>query len=128
MTTVPDHEGSDELPALDPDALGRLKRFGGDKLLREMIRLFLEAAPERIAAARAGAEGNDAPAAELALHSLKSSAAQLGAMRMQRLSGQGEQLAKSGDLMIVGLLVQDLDEELVRVRTWLTGFTEEGTA
>ena len=62
------------------------------------------------------------------MHSLKSSAAQLGALRMQRLSSQGEQLAKSGDLMIVGLLVQDLDEELVRVTEWLSGYTDGGRA
>ena len=36
-----------ELPAVDPEALTRLERFGGAKLLREMIGLFLEIAPER---------------------------------------------------------------------------------
>ena len=51
---------------------------------------------------------------------------QLGAMRMQRLSEQGEQLARSGDLMIVGFLVQDLEDELVRVREWLTGYATGG--
>lgn len=110
-----------ELPAHDPAALDRLKRFGGAKLLNEMIALFLTAAPERIAAARAGTDANDAQATELALHSLKSSSAQLGAMRMQRLSEQGERLARDKNLAIVGFLVQDLDDEFVRVREWLNG-------
>jgi HPt (histidine-containing phosphotransfer) domain-containing protein len=108
-----------ELPSLDPSALDRLKRFGGAKLLGEMIALFLTAAPQRIGAARAATEAGDAPATELAMHSLKSSSAQLGAMRMQRLCEQGEQLARAGNLLIVGFLVQDLEDEFVRVTEWL---------
>ena len=119
--TDPQNEGHEpeELPTRDAAALDRLHRFGGDKLLHEMIRLFMENAPQRIAAAGAAVDGGDAPAAELSLHSLKSSSAQLGALRMQRLSEQGEKLAHAGDLMIVGLLVQDLEEEWDRVRSWL---------
>jgi HPt (histidine-containing phosphotransfer) domain-containing protein len=117
-----------ELPSLDQSALDRLQRFGGGKLLREMIALFLAAAPERIAAARAGVETGDAPAAEMALHSLKSSSAQLGAMRMQRLCEQGEALARTGTLDIVGFLVHDLEEELVPVQKWLTSVPDGGNA
>lgn len=117
-----------DLPVTDPAALDRLKRFGGDKLLGEMITLFLAAAPERIAAARTGTQGGDAPATELALHSLKSSSAQLGAMRMQRICEQGEQLARVGDLAIIGSLVQELEEEFVRVNAWLTSIRDGGHA
>jgi HPt (histidine-containing phosphotransfer) domain-containing protein len=124
--------GGDELPtelaSLDQSALDRLQRFGGGKLLREMIALFLAAAPERLAAARDGVENGDAPAAEMALHSLKSSSAQLGAMRMQRLCEQGEQLARTGVLDIVGFLIHDLDEEFVQVRSWLTSVRDGETA
>jgi len=116
-----------EPAALDPAALDRLKRFGGAKLLNEMIALYLAGAPERIAAARAGADTGDAAAAEMALHSLKSSSAQLGAMRMQRLSEQGEQLAKAGNLGIVGFLVHDIQEEYVRVEEWLSGVRNGAT-
>jgi len=130
MIDVPktDGEGSPELLALDPEALDRLKRFGGGKLLREMIALFLVAAPERLAAARAGVDAANASEMEMALHSLKSSSAQLGALRMQRLSEKGELLARSGsaDLTdVVRVLVKDLEEEFVRVRAWLTKTSEE---
>jgi HPt (histidine-containing phosphotransfer) domain-containing protein len=124
--------GSDERPteppSFDQSALDRLQRFGGGKLLREMIALFLASAPERVAAARLGVETGDAPAAEMALHSLKSSAAQLGAMRMQRLCEQGESLAHTGTLDIVSLLVHDLEGELVEVQRWLTNARDGGTA
>jgi HPt (histidine-containing phosphotransfer) domain-containing protein len=116
------------IPAFDPSALDRLKRFGGDKLLREMIALFLSAAPERIAAARAATEQSDAAAAERALHLLKSSAAQLGAMHMQRLSEQGEQRARAGSTDGLRQVVQDLERELTSVREWLTRTRDEGLA
>jgi HPt (histidine-containing phosphotransfer) domain-containing protein len=116
---APEGENAAEAPSFDPAALDRLKRFGGPKLLGEMIALFLDAAPERIAAARRGSDAGDAAAAELALHSLKSSSAQLGAMRMQRLSEQGEQLARDRSLTTVGALVRDLEQEFVQVKHWL---------
>lgn len=125
MDESPDHES--ELAATDPAALDRLERFGGAKLLREMITLFLAAAPERIAAARLAVRHRDAGAAEQALHSLKSSAAQLGAMRMQRLCQDGEHRARGGSLAGVPELVQELDEELTRVRGWLTRAGEAET-
>jgi HPt (histidine-containing phosphotransfer) domain-containing protein len=125
--TTDDAAAPGELPATDPAALDRLKRFGGAKLLDEMISLFLEAAPERIAAARAGTHAGDAAATELAFHSLKSSSAQLGAMRMQRLSERGEGLARARNLPEVGVLVQELEEELVRVHEWLAAARTGGT-
>ena len=107
------------LPATDPTSLDRLKRFGGGKLLNEMIALYLSAAPERIGAAKAGLQAHDANAREMALHSLKSSSAQLGAMQMQRLSERGERLAHAATLEDVTGIVRDLEEEFPRVQTWL---------
>ena len=117
INSIATEDGS--LPNTDAAALERLKRFGGGKLLSEMITLFLEAAPERINAALAGLAANDVKATEMALHALKSSSAQLGAMRMQRLCERGEALARSGTLENVALLVSSLEEEFPRVQTWL---------
>ncbi len=114
-----------EQASLDPAALDRLQRFGGTRLLGEMITLFLSTAPERIIAARNGMDAGDPAAAELALHSLKSSSAQLGAMRMQRLSAQAEQLAHTGILTSVGSVVQQLEDEFVRVKEWLIRARDE---
>lgn len=110
---------SAEQSATDDAALDRLRRFGGGKLLNEMIGLFVTTAPDRIQAARTGVETANVGAAEMALHSLKSSSAQLGAMQMQRLSERGELLARSGTLDGVGRIVADLEEEFARVQTWL---------
>jgi HPt (histidine-containing phosphotransfer) domain-containing protein len=111
--------GDADLPTTDDASLERLKHFGGGKLLGEMITLFVQAAPERISAARAGLESNDAKATEMALHALKSSSAQLGALRMQRLCEQGEALARAGSLENVDGLVRNLEQEFPRVQSWL---------
>lgn len=116
------------LPATDAMALDRLRRFGGDRLLGQMIDLFLVAAPERIEAASRARESGDAEGAERALHSLKSSSAQLGALRMQRLSEQGEQRARAGLLDEVAPVASALTEELARVRGWLLDAREQGAA
>ena len=108
-----------EMSTTDIASLERLKRFGGGKLLGEMIALFVEAAPDRIAAARAGLVAGDAKAAEMALHSLKSSSAQLGAMKMQRLSEAGERITHGGSLEGVESIVRDLESEFPRIQQWL---------
>jgi two-component system sensor histidine kinase/response regulator len=112
-------DAGDGMPTTDMASLERLKRFGGGKLLGEMIALFIEAAPDRIAAARAGLVAGDARATEGALHSLKSSSAQLGALKMQRLSEAGERIAHGGSLEGVASIVQDLESEFPRIQQWL---------
>ena len=109
-----------DFPETDPEALERLRRFGGDKLLCDMVVLFLEALPRRLASARAGLGRGECHAVEHELHALKSSAAQLGALRMHRLSQEGELLAKAGTLDGLARILNDLDAEEPRVREWLT--------
>lgn len=119
--------GADE-PAFDTAALDRLKRFGGDTLLGKMIALFLEAAPARLEVAREALARNEIAEVELALHSLKSSSAQLGALRMQRLSAKGEQQARARSVEGLRVLTDELDQELARVREWLITARDEGKA
>ena len=114
--------------ALDPEALARLRRFGGDKLLHEMIALYLDAAPDRLASARAAWKSGDVMEAELALHSLKSSSAQLGAARLSRLSDQGELITRAGSLEGIGGIVEEMEDELGRVTAWLSGVRNGGAA
>jgi two-component system, sensor histidine kinase RpfC len=108
-----------ELPSVDPEALARLHRFGGSKLLREMIAIFLEVAPGRLGAAEVAVSTGDTASAENALHSLKSSAAQLGAMKLSRLSEQGEALARAARPSGIGELLKESRSELARVEAWL---------
>jgi len=120
MTTF-QHPATVQLPATDPDALTRLERFGGIKLLDEMIALFLENARDRLAAAAAGLDAGDAAAIENAMHALKSSAAQLGALRLSRLCEQAETIARGGTHTESAPVLDQCREELVRVSAWLAG-------
>ena len=84
----------DGAPAgLDPTAAGRLRRLGGDDLVRRMGEMFLALGEERLAAARSGLAGGDLDALERAAHSLKSSAGNLGATALADRASRLEQPA-----------------------------------
>ena len=123
MTAGADNTASG-LPATDPEALARLERFGGRKLLHEMIALFLRSAPSRLSAVEAGIAAGDAVAAENALHSLKSSSAQLGALRLSRLCAEGESIARAGHPPALVGLLEASREELRLVERWLQAARE----
>jgi HPt (histidine-containing phosphotransfer) domain-containing protein len=125
MTSIASNAPTTELPATDPDALARLERFGGRKLLHEMIALYLENAPGRLAAAAAGVVAGDPIATENALHSLKSSSAQLGALKLSRLCEAGEAIARGGSLTGIAELIDDGRRELAVVEAWLGGVRAE---
>jgi HPt (histidine-containing phosphotransfer) domain-containing protein len=109
---------------IDAAAQARLQEWGGVKLLTQMIRLFLENAPNRVEQTRKGvAEGNQREA-ERGVHSLKSSAANVGAMRVSRLAAQMEDLASRGELGSVGGLLQSLDTEFAAARDKLAAILE----
>lgn len=100
----------------DVDALKRLERFGGLKLRNELTTLFLQEAPARIASARAALVGGNAEGVRTMAHMLKSSAGQMGALRVQRLCEQLESPDQPPDL---ARALSDLDDEVARFKSWL---------
>jgi HPt (histidine-containing phosphotransfer) domain-containing protein len=80
--------------AIDGAVIERLDRLGGKKLVLGMIDIFLEHAPTRVEAARAGLNGADFDEIRRAAHSLKSSAGNLGATQLQALC---EEIERSGE-------------------------------
>jgi HPt (histidine-containing phosphotransfer) domain-containing protein len=87
-----------EEPLLDDAALDRLRGFGGEKLLSGMIELFVKNAPTKAADAREALDCGDAAALRAALHALKSSSGQLGALTVHQACIAGEELASRGEL------------------------------
>lgn len=85
-------------PALDAGALERLKEWGGEGLVQKMASLFVENAPGRLDQIRTGIEDGVAEEAERGAHSLKSSSANLGAMRLRNVVATMEDQASKGDL------------------------------
>jgi len=107
-------------------ALALLYRVGGDKLVGEIIDVFSVSAPTHIATARAGAESGDSDAIRRALHALKSSAGQLGALRMQQRCEEGEALAFTGPSAELSQLVFGLDAEYSIAREHLSEVRRNG--
>ena len=113
-------------PAPEPPALAalreavqRLRRFGGDQLVRDMTAVFVEDVPSRLAAARAGIAEGDRRRVEHAVHSLKASCGQFGATAMQQRAAAAEQLARDGALDAVPPLLDELAAEFRHVRRWV---------
>ena len=79
MSTFP-YADTVQLPAIDREALTRLERFGGIKLLHEMIALFLENARERLAAAADALDAGDAGATDAVVAEVMNSLVSQGAV------------------------------------------------
>jgi len=82
----------------DENALPRLERMVGDKVLGEVLDLYFECMPQRITALRDGLRLGDLDAAARALHDMKSSAGMVGACGVQGLAHEMERLAREGDV------------------------------
>lgn len=91
-----DHPEGDSATALDPVAIARLRRLGGDVLTGRMASLFLELAPQRLSEARTGLAAGDHDAVRRAAHSLMSSAGNVGANAVLEAAGRLEDGAERG--------------------------------
>lgn len=86
-------------PVVQPAALERLRNLGGEKLLRQIVRLYLENAAERLRQIDSGlAPDGSLGDAGAGAHALKSSAANVGADRVSRLAAELEEAAHEGDV------------------------------
>jgi HPt (histidine-containing phosphotransfer) domain-containing protein len=101
-------------PGLLRAAVVRLREWGGSALVREMSAIFSEDARTYLAAARVAVSDSDRVKAARAMHALKSSAGQLGAVRVQRLCERAEQNALAGDLSAAGSLFGEISAAIDR--------------
>ena len=100
---------------VDHDAIDRLRGFGGPKLVRGMIEVFVSNAHLKAADAREALECGDSAALRAALHGLKSSAGQLGAQSVYQACIAGEELASRGELTPCAPYLARIEEDLPRV-------------
>lgn len=101
---------------LDPAALGRLQRLGGDAFVCKMIDLFLDYAARKISEARAAQTAGDFTGVEKAVHPLKSSAANVGATHVQELAARLEDLARQGQAEAVAVSLGGLELAFAAVK------------
>ena len=110
---------------LDPAALERLEEWGGPGLTKEIVQLFLAHGPVRMDQIRGALDGDDLEAPERGAHSLKSSAANVGAHHVHRVASEVELAASDGDLQRVRELIPDLDEAYAEATRELEMIVEE---
>jgi HPt (histidine-containing phosphotransfer) domain-containing protein len=89
-----------DLPLVDEAVLADLLASTGDDpaFVRELLETYLAETPDQLAAIRAAIEADDADALVRPAHTLKSSSATLGAMRLSALARELEMAGRSGSL------------------------------
>lgn len=98
-----------ESTIIDPQALERLKEWGGDKLAGQMVRLFLKNTGSRMDQIRSGVAGGDLDEAERGAHSLKSSAANIGAESLRTMATRMESAALDSNIEDARTLLPQLE-------------------
>lgn len=104
---------------LEDAALAKVRQIGGPSLLARLIDSFLQHAPARLAAARTGGVAGDLGEVERATHSLKSTAGNLGARRLQFLAERIETLSAARDAAAVTALLGELERVFEATRVAL---------
>jgi two-component system, sensor histidine kinase and response regulator len=121
---VTDRTGDD---VIDADALDRLERIGGPTLVARMAALWIENAALRVAAARDAAAAGALDDARRAAHSLKSTAANVGAHVVQSLAARTEAAAAAGDSPTVAALVEEIGPAFNAARNRLHALTTDAS-
>lgn len=114
----------DDQPIVDPEALDRLREWGGDKLMTQMVGLFLKNSNSRMNQIRAGVNGDDVAEAEKGSHSLKSSAANVGVGEVRRIAAEIEAAATEGDIEAVREMLPGLEQAYAEARAALESIVE----
>jgi HPt (histidine-containing phosphotransfer) domain-containing protein len=88
---------------------------GEPDVLTEVLELFLQDVPRRIARLRASCAAGDAAELHKTAHSLKGSAGNVGAQALLAICRQLDDQGRAGDLTEAKQLVDALDAEFARV-------------
>ena len=96
-------------PIIDPQALERLKEWGGDKLAGQMVRLFLKNTGSRMDQIRQGISDGNLEETERGSHSLKSSAANIGAEKLRTMATRMESAALDANMDSARTLLPELE-------------------
>lgn len=103
---------------LDPDVIASLRQLtapGEPDVVNEVLQLFLDDVPRRIAALRNGLASGNIEAVHRAAHSLKGSAGNIGADTMAQVCKQLDEQGRLGNAAELAPLADALDLEYARV-------------
>jgi HPt (histidine-containing phosphotransfer) domain-containing protein len=107
-----------DLPTIDPDAIANLRDLNpgdGGEFLREIINIYLEDTPKRLADLRTCLASGDVTTFTRAAHTVKGSSANVGAQNLKAIAERLEQVSRKDGLGAVGTLIDDCEAEFGRV-------------
>jgi HPt (histidine-containing phosphotransfer) domain-containing protein len=107
-----------DLPTIDPDAIANLRDLNpgdGGEFLREIIGIYIEDTPKRLADLRTCLASGDVPTFTRAAHTVKGSSANVGALALKAIAERLELVSRKDGLSAVGTLIEDCEAEFGRV-------------
>ena len=102
---------------VDSEAIENLRSLGepgDDSFLKEIVEIYLQDTPERLAAIKAARESNDQPLYTRSVHTIKGSSANVGAIEVRSLAERLEQRSKQEPLADLDAGVAELEKAFAR--------------
>lgn len=112
------------MDTFDPQYIQRIRQYGGDQLVHQMVELFFTSGPDRTQEILSALRSDDLERAERVAHSLKSSAGNLGAVRAQRLAEAIEHACHNGDADSAKTNATMLEEAIGEALTILSSYRQ----
>jgi CheY-like chemotaxis protein/HPt (histidine-containing phosphotransfer) domain-containing protein len=113
-------EKDNSMSPIDLTVLQSFKKLkGGEILLKELIKIFLSDAPQKILFIKEALDNKDFSNAERTAHSLKSSSGSLGAKHFSELCGDVEKFARNKELSYLVASFEQLEVESKSVFSFL---------
>lgn len=112
-----------EAPVIDPQSIDNLRSLNpgdNDEFLREIVEIFIEDTPLRMADLEAGLAAGDTAKFTRAAHSIKGSSANLGAVALGAVAEKLEHQSRREGLAGVAPLLAVLNDEFIRTKAELT--------
>jgi HPt (histidine-containing phosphotransfer) domain-containing protein len=109
-------------PTIDPDAIANLRELNpGDngEFLREIVGIYIEDTPKRLADLRAALAAGDVASFTRAAHTIKGSSANVGAQVLKGIAERLEIVSRKDGLGAVSGQIADCEEEFERVKAEL---------
>jgi HPt (histidine-containing phosphotransfer) domain-containing protein len=111
-----------DLSPIDPDAIANLRELNpGDngEFLREIVGIYIEDTPKRIADLKACLASGDTSAFTRAAHTIKGSSANVGAQALKVVAERLEFLSRKEGLSAAAPLVAECEAEFARAASEL---------
>ncbi len=103
----------------DPETIIKLRQLGGDRLILKLVAVFGEFARDRVQDAVTAGQSGDLEGLARAAHAVRSSAGNVGALRLLAIATALEQAARAGRAAPIPALVSDLHTAFVATRAYL---------